>query len=446
MYLFYDLHNMIIAIISVISLLVVLGLFAMTYTVVNPNDAHIVVFMGKGRKIYTPAVSKTDGKEKTSYFFIPVLMKRFVLPLSNVKIAIRDISLNDKEVAPFMCDVVTWLHINDPITAAERLNLSQPFETLSDDLQEIVQAIARAVSMKKEILEIMRDRSSFSQEVSVEVGDVLSKWGVELINLEVNDIRDTTGSSIIKDYESIRAATVEANSRKQVSIQQREAVEVEQENLRQAEIAKAQAQEAYQKRQIQRDQEVGITKEEARLEVMRRQEQANQQEVETQRKRDVGLANVEKEATIEKAQGEAEAIRIKGEKEAEVQRLQGNALADVISRKGLAEAKVVREKGLSEAEAKDKMAEAMQKFNEAATLIEKLQVIRDIEKAKFSALGESLSKADLKLVSSGKGGNLFGFPLNAETGADLGQMMEALDNKEGLSGLLNKVLPNKEQK
>lgn len=190
--------------------------FIVTYKVVDPNEAHVVVLMGRGRKVY----SSSEGK-KSAYFFIPLLMKRFVLPLTNQKMEIADIHLNDTLVAPFICDVVSWLRIADPIQAAERLNLADPFGTLEQDLIPIVQAVARTGAMKQEILDIMRDRETFARAVSEEVREVLKKWGVQLVNLDINDIRDdeSKGSHVVSDYENQRKAQVNAESRKEIANQ-----------------------------------------------------------------------------------------------------------------------------------------------------------------------------------------------------------------------------------
>ncbi|MGZ6550907.1 MAG: flotillin domain-containing protein, partial [Tumebacillaceae bacterium] len=53
---------------------------------------------------------------------------------------------------------------------------------------------------------------------------------------------------------------------------------------------------------------------------------------------------------------------------AEQKRLEGMAIADAERAKGTAEAEVIRLRGLAEAEAKEKLAEAFQKFGEAAVL------------------------------------------------------------------------------
>ncbi len=408
-----------IIILGLIGLLALFVLFfIVTYKVINPNHAHVVVFMGRGRKIYSPKIQE-GVKTKTAYFYIPLLMKRFILPLTNVKMDIRDIHLNDIQVAPFICDVITWIHIKNPIMAAERLNLGagDQFASLREDIINIVQAVARAVAMKQEILDIMRDRKTFADSVSREVGSVLEAWGIDLINLEVNDIRDDKekDSRVITDYESMRKIQVNSKARKEIAERDREAVEVEQQNLEKAEIAKAQAEENYIKRRIEKDKNVGIMEQGKEKEIATKQEEANRQEVSALRALEVGKAAVQKEATIEVATGEAEAVRVKGEKE-----------ADVIRLKGEADGKAIQARGTAEAVAKDRMAEAMQKFNDAATGIEQIRAWIEVEKAKYDALALALSNADLKLVQSGKGGKLFGFPLNAEVGADLGQMFEGM--------------------
>jgi flotillin len=412
-------------------ILALIVFFLATYKVVDPNEAHVIVFMGRGRKVYAPKLSG-DSKAKTAYFYIPFLMKRFVLPLTNVKIDINDIHLNDIEVAPFIADVITWIHIEDPIKAAERLDLTQGdvFYSLRQDLVNIVQAVARAVAMKQEVLDIMRDRKTFSESVSTEVDGVLKSWGVDLINLEVNDIRDDNAkeSQVISDYESIRKVKVNSLARIQVAERDREAVEAEQSNRRKAEIATAEAEEALRKRQIQKDEAVGIAEQKQLKNIAEAKELANMQEVSAIRKLEVGKASVKKEATIEQATGEAEAVRVKGEKEAEVIKLKGEA-----------DGKAIEAKGTAEATAKDKMAEAMKKFNDSALNVEKIRAWIEVQKAQYEAYGKVAQNAEIKVVNSGKGSNILGLPLNAESGADLGQFLESMGGIDAVKDIIGKV-------
>lgn len=406
---------MITLIIAAVAVLILVMFFFSTYTVVPNNQAHVVVFMGGGRKIKTPVMGD-GGKGKTSYFYIPFLMKRSIMPLTNVKLDIKDIHLNDIQVAPFVCDVVTWLHIADPIKAAERLNfVSGAFDSLHEDLTAIVQAIARASAMKQEILDIMRDRATFSKGVSSEVDIVLNSWGVQLVNLEINDIRDQANSSVIANYESMRKAAVQSVARIEISKRDREAVTVEQDNRRLAETAKADSEKAFQVKQIERDQTIGISTQQKEQAVATAEAVTNETKIKALRVATVGQASVQREAAITVAEGEGEAIRIKGEKNAAITTLQGTAEGNAIEAKGLAEAK-----------AKDAMAEALKKFNEAGISLEKIKAWVEVQKAFAGAYGEIASNAQIKVVTSGKGGNILGLPMNAETGADIGQLIEGL--------------------
>jgi flotillin len=398
-----------------VALVVLAIVFFATYTVIGSNEAHVIVFMGRGRSIKSPVAR--DGVEgKTSYFYIPFLMKRYIMPLTNVKLDIEDIHLNDKELAPFICDVVTWLHIADPVRAAERLSFdsSNVFTSLHQDLQAIVQAIARAASMKQEILEIMRDRAQFSNGVSNEVDIVLKEWGVELVNLEVNDIRDEDGSAVIANYEEIRKAAIESKARVEVSARNREAIEAEAENKQKAEVAVAESEKNFKSKQIDRDTVLGIAVQDQQLKVAVAEQKTNEQKVTAARVIQVGNANIVKEATVVKAEGEADAIKIKGEREAEVVTLTGQA-----------EGKAIEAKGLAEAKAKDAMAKALKEFNDAGINLEKIRASVEMNKAYADAYGKIASNADIKVVTGGEGANILGLPMNAKTGADFGQMIEA---------------------
>ena len=407
---------------AIVLLGIIIAVLVKMYTVVDPNDAHILVRMGSGRKLYAPKF-KAEGlvgvQPKTAYFYIPFLMTRTILPLTNVKMGIPNIHLNDENVAPFVCDVIAWIHINDPVMAAERLSgtTENVFSSLQEDLINVVQATARAAAMSMEVIDIMRNRKPFAERVSAEVNDVMKKFGVELVNLEVNDIKDDAEkeSRVIADYEDMIKAGIRSKARIEIATKNKEAVLVEQERKKESEVATAIATEEYTKKQIEKDKNIGIAQQAQIKDIAEQEELANQQKISAVRTLEVGKAEVLKEAKIEEATGEGEAVRITGEKE-----------ANVITLKGTAEGDAIREKGTAEATAKDKMAEAMAKFNDSATGIEKIRADIEIKKAMWDAYGKIAENADIKVVTSGKGGNMFGFPINAETGADMGQFFGGL--------------------
>jgi flotillin len=428
---------MITTILGAVIVLVLVLFFLSTYRVVGTNEAHVIVFMGRGRSIKSPVIGVDGKKGKTAYFFIPFLMKRYIMPLANVKLDIDNIPLNDLEMAPFICDVVTWLHIEDPVKAAERLDFStgNVFTSLHQDLIAIVQAIARAASMKQEILDIMRDRATFANGVSLEVDKVLESWGVSLVNLEVNDIRDEEGSSVIQNYEAIRKAAIQSKARIEVASRDREAVEAEQINRQKAETAKADSEKVFTTSQIDRDRVIGINTQEKEQQIAVAEAQTNETKIAALRVMTVGQAEVSKQAAIVEAEGRGEAIRITGEKEANVVSLTGKAQADAIEAKGLAEAK-----------AKDAMAEALKKFNEAGISLEQIRANVEIQKAFATAYEAIAANAEIKVVTGGEGANILGLPMNAKTGADLGQMVEAFGGVEAIKGMFGKKEPKPETK
>ncbi len=70
--------------------------------------------------------------------------------------------------------------------------------------------------------------------------------------------------------------------------------------------------------------------------------------------------------SIKEAQARAEAMKIEAEAKAEARRVEALAEAEAIRSKGTAEAEAIKAKGLAEAEAKDRLAEAMKKYGDAA--------------------------------------------------------------------------------
>lgn len=411
----------------VVVLVVILLIFLMsTYTVVQPNQAHVVTRLSGGRTVYSPKIDTAGAAtHKTAYFYIPGLMKRQILALTNIKMEINDIELHDKEVAPFLCDVVCWFHIVDPALAAERLDLEHrdgTFGSVMESLTNLVPAIAREVSMKQEVLDIMRDRVTFGNSLETSVEAQIIKWGVDVVDLEINDIRDANNSSVIKNYESIRQTEVNSSTRQRNAEMVRIAIVAEQENKQQAEIKTAEVEETYRKRQIEKDKTIGISEANRDLEVAQSTELANKQKVSASRTLTVGQASIQKEQTVTIAEGDADALQIKGERQAQVTRLTGTAEADVVLAKGTAEA-----------EAKAKMAEALKAFNEAGITLEQIKAWVQVQTVKFQAIPEAFKSANINLTSSDPQKIFGAFGLDAEGGASLASFIKQLEASTGKS-------------
>jgi len=138
-------------------------------------------------------------------------------------------------------------------------------------------------------------------------------------------------------------------------------------------------------------------------EILRREKQYD---AEVKKKADADRYAIEQAAEAEKAKRirEAEALQFRIEAEAKAQaeqkRLAGLAEAEAERARGSAEAEVIRLRGLAEAEAKEKLAEAFEKFGEAAVLDIIVKMLPELA-AKVAEPIRSIDK--LTVVDTGHG-------------------------------------------
>lgn len=109
-------------------------------------------------------------------------------------------------------------------------------------------------------------------------------------------------------------------------------------------------------------------------------------------------AEANKIQAIRQAEAEAEAIRVRAIAEADAKKIQAQADAEAIRAKGLAEADAIKAKGIAEAEAKDRLAEAMAKYGEAAIVEMIVNRLPDVMKEVASPL-EQIDK--LTVIDNG---------------------------------------------
>jgi uncharacterized membrane protein YqiK len=289
---------------------------------------------------------------------------------------------------------------------------------LQADVKDLIEAVARNSSMKMDVVNIMKDRDKFSQIVKDEVAPILkAEWGIKIAGLEVIYFRDIEGYTVIKDIEARQAKLIETETRKQLADYEKNATIVEAIANQEKESQKAEAEETYRIRQIQKDQKIGQSEQEKQQEIARATQQANKQTIEANRVLTVGQADINKQATVVQAEGEAQANIKKAEGQSQYTKLTGFAEADVN-----------KQKLLAEAEGTEKKALALKQYNEAGLSLEVIRANQAIKQAQFAALSEGLKVAKINLVTSGES-NILGIPVSAETGADLGAMLVALSNQ-----------------
>jgi len=473
-------------------ILIFIIFFRISYTVVPAHLAHVVV-SSSGRRVY---MSREESK--STYFYIPILQRRNILPLENIKIEIGDIALRDINVARFKCDIVCWVVINDPVMAAERIgeiylggdNVRAGFSQVEQDVKALIESVSRTATMKIELLDLMKDRKTFSETVEKEIDVSLKKWGLELVDLEILDFHDDKGYNVISNLEAKQAKLIEADSRQVIAVQERIAAIAESEAEKQTKTQQAENRKEFREQEINTEQEIALREQEKEVLVQQKMQEANIQMIEAERALEVGQANYkadaavkqaegEKQSAVLKAEGESEAIRLKaiansqavivqGKASAESELVRGTAQADInrlrltaeadgnkakqladaegTKAKLLADADGNKAKLLAEAEGKEHLADSLKKYEKAALTLESLYAARDIEMTRYKSLAEALKAADVKIITSGEK-EILGIPVGAETGGSILGLINSLqDSGLDLKNIADVLKSGKEDK
>ena len=243
------------------------------YRIVPVNEAHVVirgntkeVFMSrKMSKINMKGELEPDKTDyRSAYWYIPFITKVVRLPLVNLRIDVPDVKLNDKNMAKYMADVVVFVNIDDPILAAERTDITvsaaryEGVDAINEDFRAIMESIMRTTATKQTLVDVFMDRNALDKAITEEIMPVFKGWGLRLIDLEIKDIKDTQNSSILQDIEKKIAAQINADARVKVAEETKRAEVVEAIQKKEAEMVKAENEQMWRQRQIQKDREIGV--------------------------------------------------------------------------------------------------------------------------------------------------------------------------------------------
>lgn len=298
------------------------------------------------------------------------------------------------------------------IKAVERFCTGKVDDTVGN-IQKIVEKILegklRGIVSTLTVEQINEDRASFEQSIEDNIREELNSMGLELISYSILKIatqggylenrakpqiaqaqadadiaeaerkRDTeirTAESIREGQKAKLAADAEIAEFERNKRIKTEAYRAEQDK------AKADADVAYSLKEIENkslveQQKAKLAEEEAKR-VEKELVATVEKPAEADKRKKIIEAQAAKEKAIQEAQAEAEAIKIKAQAEADAKRLIAEADADAIKVAGEAEADIIRAKGIADAEAKERLADAMAKYGEAAVvqmLIDKLPEI-----------------------------------------------------------------------
>lgn len=376
---------------AVIALVLVALVIIKRYRIAKPDEA-IIVTGGKGKEVRTADGSVTrdlSGQKVVTgggVFVLPFVQKSFAISLRSRRLTITTeaqttdgITIQAQAVA-----VVKVGGTQEMIRAAAQRFLSNSDE-IDRSTQEVLSGSLRSIIGGLTVLQIIRDRAVVAQSVLEAAEEALTKQGLVVDTLQIQEIRD--GADYIANLGRPEAAKV----RQDADIAETNAYQASQEakiaaervlldrnrelKLRQAEI------------QAETDKATAQALAAEPLEhAIQRQGIVAQQELTAQR--EVALRTEQLNAEV-RAVAEADAFRVEALARAEAAAALAAAQAEAaaIEVRGLAEAKATEATGLAEAEAIEARARALETQSQAVLAQELIRLLPEIAHEYAQAIG-----------------------------------------------------------
>ncbi|SEN38613.1 flotillin family protein [Lihuaxuella thermophila] len=419
----------------VIGVLFVLGIaFWARYKTVGADEAMIVTgsMLGNKNVLSDDAGRKIKIIRGGGAFIVPIFQRAEKLSLLSHKLTVSTPEVYTEQGVPILVDGVAIIKIGgsleDVATAAEQF-MGKSDETLNDEAREVLEGHLRAILGTMTVEEVYKNREKFAQEVQTVAARDLKKMGLQIVSFTIKDVRDKNGYLEALGRPRIAAVRrdadiAEANAIRDTEIQTAKAREegtkaalLSETNIAEAQknkeiriaefkieqdMKRAEADQAYHLQENRYKQQV--VEEEMKIELVRKQKQIELEEKEILRREKQYDAEVRKKADADryakeqaaeafrfeqeaKARAEAAAIKAKGAADAEASKARGTAKAEVEKMEGIAAAEVIRAKGLAEVEAKQKLAEAFERYGQAAVLDLIVKMLPDLAKQVAQPLG-----------------------------------------------------------
>ena len=460
-----DFSNIVIAAAVVVAFVfIVLVIALLLRRVVPTNEVHIVQ-SGKA----TVSYGKDHESGNTYYEWPSWLPKigivKIVLPVSVFDGDLEAYEAYDKGRLPFVVDVKAFFRISDSNLAAQRVS---SFDELRSQLHAILQGAVRTILASADIEEIMQGRSQFGEAFTREVEAQLVNWGVSTVkNIELMDIRDSTGSHVIKNIMEKKKSLIEMQSRIEVAENMKRASIAEIEAKRETDV---QLQDALQKvgaRTAEKDKAVGIANEQAQQAIKEQAKITTEKELEITKVSEVTTANIAKDVQIVKANQDKETAAINKdmaiieaaqEKETTILVAEGTKATTILVAEGNLESKKRESEGIAvEGTARAEAEKAMQLAPVQAQIVLAKEIgnnegyqkyLVTIEQIKATQTvgveqARALAQADLKVIANS--GNVENGMKNimdifsSNGGTQVGAMLEGLAQSEQGESLLKKV-------
>lgn len=405
-------------------LVLIVVIYASRYVTVRADEALIVTGSALGRK---HVVTDANGRKIKiirggGVFVIPILQRAERISLLSHKLDVTTPEVYTEQGVPVEADGVAIIKIGGSVedisTAAEQF-LGKGNREIQEEAREVLEGHLRAILGTLTVEEIYKNRDKFAQEVQMVAAKDLKKMGLVIVSFTIKDLRDKNGYLAalgVPQIEAVKRNAIisKAEAEKEARIKQAEAEQIARQaellketNIAEAEMnkelkiaefklqqdrARAEADMAYDLQKARTAQEV--IREEMQIEIVRKQKQIELEEKEIVRREKQYDAEVKKKA---------DADRYAVEQAAEAEKNRKIREAEAEKARGMAEAEVIRLKGIAEAEAKEKLAEAFEKFGQAAILDVIVKMLPELAE-KIAAPMSSVDKITI-IDSSGASGD-----------------------------------------
>ena len=349
-------------------------------------------------------------------------------------------------------------------------NAERTTQNIRTVVEQILEGKLRGIVSTLTVEQINEDRVAFETSIEDSITKELQAMGLKLLSYTVLRIAtqggylenraipqiaqskadaDIASAERRRDTEVKTAAATREGERAKLSAQAEIAESARDTKLRtekyraEQDKAKADADVAYTLQEIENNKLVAIRQAElAQKEAMVVEERlvaTVKKPADAEKYRTEVEAEASKIKAIREAEARAEAVKIEAAAQAEARRVQAEAEAEAIRVRGEAEADAIKAKGIADAEAKDRLAEAMKKYGEAAVVEMIVQRLPEI----MSAVSKPMEQIDKITVIDGGNGQgasrvaktvsdvaVGGFEvLNDLTGIDIAEMIRSFGKK-----------------
>ena len=417
---------MLYAIIALVVLAVLLGLYMLSRVVVVPSNlTGLVAGSTRNGEI---KIIRPGGRD----FVLPIIQSIQYLPFTQNTIGFR-VTAEDENKINVNVSAVAAVKVGDSdeqVRAAAKRFLGKPNtdQAIADSARNALIGSLRSIVGHMTITDLISDRDALQQNVFDDAKSVMANMGLEIDVLQISEITDEGGyieslgvpeqQRVEKDARIARANAereardAEVTSRQQIAERERDL------SLRQAQLkaetdkAQADADSAGPIARAAKEREIAIIGQEAAEakaaltereldSTVRKPADAaryqREQEAEASKAEAIRKAEAEAERTRLDAQAQAQATVARAEAEARATAARAKAEAEAIAARGRAEAEAVQAAGEAEAKAMSDKADALAKYGEAATQQMVLDKAPDIARALAEPMG---SVKDMSIIST----------------------------------------------